>query len=1026
MKKFLVIIGLLVVSIQLSIGQTSTITGQVTDQSGEPIPGVNVFWKSDPTKGTITDIDGKYAIEALAEVTLMYKFVGMKDQAVLVGSQRTINVVLENELISLDEIVAVGYGVQKKSDITGAVSSVDSKILENQPVSSAAAMLQGRASGVQVTQTSGAPGAGLSVRVRGTGTVNNSSPLYVVDGIFLSDISHLNPSDVETMEVLKDASATAIYGSRGANGVILISTKTGRTDDVSVQVELMSGLQKAWKEPDLMNSQDWLATYNKAQTNAAAFTGSSAYKPLQLVAPSDNVNNTTNWFDEVTQVGKIYKANATISRGDEKSNSLVSAGYFQNEGIVLNSKYERFNVRLNNNYTLSSKFNAGFNVAISQANTDQVTGNAINGILTLAQRMDPITPLKQASGEYASTPYSDLANPVAQLNRDVREKSALLVLANSYLQFEPVKNLFVKTSLSLNLSRTKEKTYLPAYNYGNELRTTNNLSKTQRDFNGILTENTITYNLDVEKHNISILAGFTAEQNKSEYLGASRNNIPNDNEELQYLSASTDLESTNAWNSGEDIRMYSYLGRINYNYANKYFLTASFRRDGSSVFGPDNRFGSFPSTSLGWKLRNEEFMSFIPENIVNRIKLRAGWGRVGNANIPPYSFASTVQSKDSRVEYSYVFSGKEQAGAAPVKMANTKVQWETVESTNIGLDLAFLYDKVSFSADYFVKETKDMLVQVPIPEYAGYDGSPFVNAGTVKNKGFEIDLGYRGKIGSDLKFAVNVNASHVDNEVTSLGGGVPIVSGSVSLVGSVTRTAEGLPIGAFYGYQVDGVFQSDAEVASSAQSGEPIGAGDFRFKDQWTDKDDDGVMEAPDGVIDGDDRVQIGNPHPDLFYGINIDLEYKNFDFALFFQGVQGNDIFNGFKYYNYADLKRFALAEDYKNHWTPENGSNSMFGLNASTVERNLRASDFYVEDGSYFRLKNLQVGYTFRDLTPWMSNLRVYFSGQNLFTITSYSGLDPEIGASSTSSPSLTQGIDYGTYPQARVFSIGANLTF
>ncbi|RUT72976.1 SusC/RagA family TonB-linked outer membrane protein [Ancylomarina longa] len=1021
MRKIACLALIMLLGWQVSWAQDLLVKGVVTGaEDGLTIPGVSVVVKG-TTNGTTTDFDGKYQISVKKDAVLVFSYIGMKTFEMAVGSQTVVNVTLKNDNFAMDEVVVVGYGVQKKSDITGSVASVSSDVLKDQPVSNAATLLQGRAAGVMVTQTSGAPGAGLSVRVRGTGTVNNSSPLYVVDGILLDDISHLNPSDFKSVEVLKDASATAIYGSRGANGVILITSKTGNTKDVAVQVELMTGVQKAWNEPDLMNTQDWLNTYNTSQANAAAFTGSTAYKPLVLQAPSDNTNKTTDWFDEVTRVGKIYKTNVIVSKGDSNNNTLFSAGYFKNEGIVLNSAYERFNARLNNNYTISPKWKAGINLSLSHTSTDRVTTSAISGILTLAQRVDPITPVRQESGEYASTPYSDLANPVAQLNRDVREGSALLVLANSYLQFEPIKNLFIKTAVSLNLSRSKSKTYLPSYDYGNELRVTNNLSKQTSEFNGYLSENTITYNMDFNEHSISVLAGFTAEKNISEYIGASRNNIPNDNDELQYISASTDLESTNAWNSGQETRMYSYLGRVNYNYADKYFLTASFRRDGSSVFGPDKRFGNFPSMSLGWKLRNESFMDFIPEDIVNRIKVRAGWGRVGNAKIAPYSFASTVQSKDSRVEYSYVFSDKEQAGAAPVKMANTKVQWETVESTNVGLDLALLSDKITLSADYFKKKTKDMLVRVPIPQYAGYDGSPFVNAGTVENKGFEIDLGYRGKIGNDLKFSVNVNASHIDNEVTSLGGGVPIWSGSVSLVGSVTRTAEGYPIGAFYGYQVDGVFQTDAEVATSAQSGEPIGAGDFRFKDQWTDKNDDGVMEAPDGVINGDDRVQIGDPNPDLFYGLNIDLNYKNFDLSMFFQGVSGNEIFNGFKYYNYADIKRFALSNDYKNHWTPQNGSNSMFGLNASTVERNLRASDFYVEDGSYFRMKNIQVGYTFKDLTPWMSNLRVYFSGQNVFTITGYSGLDPEIGGGT-----LTQGIDYGTYPQARIFSIGANLTF
>ncbi|MBR8533987.1 TonB-dependent receptor [Carboxylicivirga sediminis] len=1020
MKKYLLSLFFLCSLIVYGQAQIA-VTGTVTDDQNLPLPGVNVVMKSNPSQGTITDVDGKYSLEVTEGETLVFTFIGMKSQEVPVLNQTIINITMESAFIGLDEVVAVGYGVQKKSDITGAVASVNAEVLDGQPVASAATMLQGRASGVMVTETSGAPGSGLSVRIRGTGTVNNSSPLYVVDGILLDDIGFLNPSDVANMEVLKDASATAIYGSRGANGVILITTKTGSTADSKVQLEVSGGVQEVWNKPNLMNSEDWLDTYNISQMNAAKFTGSSAYKPLNLQAPSDNLMRTTNWFDEVVRTGKVYKANATISRGDEKSNSLISAGYFQNEGIVLNSMYERFNARINNNYFIGDKWEAGFNIAVSHEETDAITGNAINGILTLAQRMDPLTPVYQDNGEYASTPYSDLGNPVAQLNRDVYKDKELSVLARAYVQFEPINNLFFKTAVSLNMYRDKSKTYYPAYDYGNELRAVNNISKTYSDTDGILTENTINYIFSREKHNLSLLGGFTAEQTKYEYLGASRNNVPNDIEELQYISASADIESTNAWNSGTDVRMYSYLARVNYDYADKYFLTASFRRDGSSVFGPDKRLGSFPSMSLGWKLRNESFMDWLSYDVVNRIKVRAGWGRVGNAKIPPYSFTSTVQTKDSRVEYSYVFGGQEQPGAAPVRMANTEVQWETVESTNFGIDMAFLGDKISLSADYFIKETKDMLVQVPIAQYAGYDGSPYVNAGNVENKGFEIDLGYRGKIGSDLKFALNVNASHVKNEVTDLGGGQPIYGGSVSLVGSVTRTMEGLPIGSFYGYEVEGVFQTDEEVANSPQSADPIGAGDFRFKDQWTDKDNDGVLEEPDGVIDANDRTMIGNPIPDLFYGINLDLEYKNWDMSVFFQGIQGNDIFNGFKYYNYADYKRFALTEDYKKHWTPQNGSNSMFGLNAATTEYNLKQSDFYIEDGSYLRLKNLQIGYTFRDVAPWLSSVRLYFSGQNLLTFTSYSGLDPEIGGGT-----LSQGVDYGTYPQARTYSFGASVNF
>jgi|LGOV01.1.fsa_nt_gb TonB-linked SusC/RagA family outer membrane protein len=1017
MKTKLLFFSLLLLS-TISYAQIK-ISGNVKDNAGESLPGVNVIAVG-TTVGISTDFDGNFEFNVPDETQeIEFSFIGYSTQKISIESAQAGNVqiTLEEDANVLEDIVLIGYGTQKKSDITGSISSVDSKNLEDQPVADAAILLQGRAAGVQVTQTSGAPGASISVKVRGTGTVGDSSPLYVVDGIFLNNIDHINSSDIASMEVLKDASSTAIYGSRGANGVILITTKTGNTEYVSVKVEAMAGMQSVWQKPDLMNSSDWLKATNTARINGGQ-------EALVLMAPSDNTSHTTDWFDAATRQGAIYKTNATISRGDDKSNTLFSLGYVKNEGVVIGSDYNRLNLRLNTNYTISKMFKTGVNLSVSNATTSGISSSNISGILINTQRIDPLTPIiDPATGDYASTPYSDLVNPIAAANRDVRIETDLLFLANTYLQFEPIKGLAFKTSFSVNMSRSKDKTYLPTYDYvGGDRNLTNSLEKGYSDFNGWLTENTVNYNFMVgEDHNFDLLAGFTAQQDQNEYLIAKRNNIPGDTDELQYISASTDQESTNAWNSGTDIRMYSYLGRLNYNYANKYYLTASIRRDGSSVFGPDMRFGNFPSLSLGWKLRNEKFMDFLSDDTVNHIMIRTGWGRVGNANIPPYGYTATLQTKDSKVEYSYVFSGQEYAGLAPVKMANKKMQWETVESTNIGLDMAFFASKITFSFDYFVKNTKDMLVQVPVPTYAGFDGSPYVNAGTVQNKGFEIDLGYNGNVGEDFRYSVNFNISHIKNEVTYLGGGQPIAGGSASFVGTTTRTEEGHPIGAFYGYQVAGVFQSQDEVDASPQAGEGIGAGDFKFKDQWTDKDEDGVMEEPDGIIDGHDRTFIGTPHPDFFYGLNIDMAYKGFDVKLFFQGQQGNDIFNAFKYYNHATNKTYALTNDYNNHWTADNKSNEMFGLNSATVDKNLRVSDFYIEDGSYLRLKNMQIGYTFTEPTKWLSNVRVYFSGQNLFTITKYSGLDPEVGGGS-----LNTGLDYGTYPQSRVLSFGANLSF
>ncbi len=1022
MKHFLIAVMLLL-NVQFIMAQ-QTINGLVTDDTGLPVPGVTVTVKGF-AKGTITDLNGEYSISVPEGGTmLVFKSMGYKTQEVYISGKTKIDIVLETDTQNIGEVVVIGYGTQKKSDVTGAVTSVKMENVSNQAVDNATKMIQGNASGVFVTQNSGAPGSGLSVRIRGTGTVNNSSPLYVVDGILLDNINHINPSDIATLDILKDASASAIYGSRGANGVILITTKTGKTKDVAVNADVSYGFQQAWKKPDLLNSSDWVQIYNASQAAARAMTGNSAYADLNLLSPSNNVGHTTNWFDEVTRVGTSFKTNVSISKGDEKSNTYFSLGYYDNQGIVLNSKYERLNARLNANYKLSRMFKTGVNLSLSNSKTNNVSSSAISGILTLAQRLDPLTPVKDAQGKWASTPYSDLRNPVAALNRETHNRQSLLLLANAYLEFTPIENLVFRSAISLNLSRSKSKNYLPAYSYvGGENRPVNELTKGQQEFNGWLSENTVTYNLNVSDHHATIMAGFTSEQNVYEFLTAKRNNIPDDIEELQFLSASTDLESTEAWNGGTDIRMFSYIGRLNYNFANRYFLTATIRRDGSSVFGPDNRFGVFPSASLGWKLSSEKFMDFLSKDIFTNIMLRAGWGQVGNAKIAPYGFTSTLQSKDNRLEYSYVFGGKEYAGLAPVKMSNTQTKWEAVESTNFGIDLSLLNDKISFTFDYFIKETKDMLVSVPLPTYGGYDGSPIINAGSVSNKGFEINLAYHGSIANDFKYNVSANFTHIKNEVTSLGGGQPIFGGYVSLIGSTTRTAEGHPIGGFYGYMIDGVFQTQAEVDASAQKGENVGPGDFRFVDQWTDADNDGVLEEPDGVINSNDRVYIGNPIPDFYYGFNIDFTYHGFDFSAFFQGIYGNELFNAFKYYNYDVSKKYAMAADYKDHWTPANKSNSMFGLNTitATAKRNLRTSNFYIEDGSYLRLKNIQIGYTFTNLTEWLPSIRIYFSGQNLLTLTKYSGLDPEVGGGT-----LNQGVDYSTYPQARIFSFGANINF
>ncbi|PWJ40801.1 SusC/RagA family TonB-linked outer membrane protein [Sediminitomix flava] len=1031
MRAFFISLLLLLVSSGVW-AQERFISGSITDSENEVVIGANILLKG-TSVGTTVGIDGTFKLLIPSDVTnpvLAISAVGYVDQEISVGNQTKFDIVLQIDVEQLEEVVVIGYGVQKKSDLTGAVSSVKASDLQGQAVGNAAAMLQGRASGVQVTQVSGQPGTGLSVRVRGTGTVNNSEPLYVVDGIFMDNISHINDADIESMEVLKDASATAIYGSRGANGVVLVTTKSGTSSDLQVNVDLQSGIQNAWSQPNLMNSQDYLSAYNTAQSNANTFTGTTNYPALDTSFDFIDPSKTTDWFDAVTRTGVIYKANVNLSKSSETVSTLFSVGYFENEGIINNTDYERINARFKSNYTLSSRIKAGVNVALANSSQNGLKTDYFNGVLVAAQRIDPLTPVKY-NGEWASTPYSDQRNPVAAMEREVRETSSLILNSNAYLTIEPIKGLIFKSSLSNSLSNGKSKTYLPAYKYlGNDELVTNSLSKRYSNTNEWLLENTLTYTKAIGKHSLALLAGVTSQSDVYEFMSASRNNLPGDIEELQYLNASTDLESTEAFNSGTEVKMSSYLGRLNYSFDDRYLLTASFRRDGSSVFGPNNRYGTFPSAALAWKLRNESYMDFLPKELVSTLKVRAGWGIVGNANITPYSYTATVQASERLLEYSYVIGGSEQPGAAPVTLANPNIKWEEVESSNIGIDVGFLDDKLTLTADYFVKTTNDMLVRVPIPSYSGYVSDPYTNAGIIENKGFEIDLGYKGQIGSDFKYSVNVNLSSIKNEVIELGSDNPITAGYVALINTdVTRTEAGGAVGQFFGYEVEGVFQSQEEADNSAQAGEGVGAGDFKFKDQLTvDTNGDGIPDEADGVINGDDRTLIGNPNPDLFYGINLGMSYKRWDATFFFQGVQGGDLFNAFKYYNYATHKNYALTNDYKDHWTAQNGSNELFGLNSATVEQNLRPSDFYVEDGSYLRLKNMQIGYTFpENAIKGVKNLRLYFSGQNLFTITKYTGLDPEVGGLGTGSGgTLNQGVDYGRYPQSRVLSIGANVTF
>ncbi len=1001
-KKIAGLFALLMVLSWTIYGQTGQISGTVTDRlTGEILPGATVIIEG-TTQGTTADMDGQYSIAVPAgNVTLTAKFLGYLDTYAEIdieaGQSITHDFFLDPDITMLDEFIVVGYGVQRKSDLTGSISSVSGEELASQSEGNIAALLQGRAAGVQVTSTSGAPGTGVSIRIRGTGTVGDPSPLYVVDGILTNDISTINPNDIANIEVLKDASATAIYGSRGANGVVLVTTKTGQEGISQITYESLGGVKNAWKKPDLLNTEEWFDVISIARFNGNM-------EPFPLVNPANNLSNTTDWFDEVTRQGRVQSHNLSFSEGTERTTYMISGGYYEEMGIVEKSDYNRINFRANLDTKMKPWLTMGARLGLTHSTRNVVPADYYNGIINVAQKLDPATPVSDETG-FISSPYTDVKNPAAALDRDINERRFYTFLGNTYLDLKPIEGLTLRSSLSMELRRDNGHLYNPAFDMApDESQDLSVVEKSTTLYNGWLLDNTATYRFDIQQHGFTLLAGYTVEQNYSEWITGRKQNTPGDNEELQYIDAATEGEQV--FNSGVENSMYSYLGRLNYVYSNRYLLTASVRRDGSSVFGPGNRFGTFPSVSAGWRMLNESFMDFVNRDVFSEIKLRAGWGQVGNARIGAYGFASTVATTQPwAYSHDYVFGNRVAIGAAANSLANQNIKWETVESTNFGADMEFFNSRITASVDYFVKETKDMLVRVPLPIYAGYLGSPYSNVGSVENKGIELNLGYKNNPRNEFTYAVNFNISSIKNQVLSLGEGQPISGGGFRAF-TTTRTEVGHPVGAFYGYVIDGVFQNEDEV----QAGNQPNAlpGDFRFKDL------DG-----DGAITPEDRDFIGSPHPDFYYGLSFSADYRGFDLNLFFQGVQGNDIFNAQKWYTMNPALTTAKSRNILGYWYPGSGIDDMYGLNAGSTNDNLRASDFFIEDGSYLRLKNLQLGYTFSSNQQWFKDIRVYVSAQNLLTLTKYSGLDPEIGGGT-----LSMGLDYGTYPQTRAFSLGINV--
>ncbi len=1003
MKRILINMMLLMILSQVSFAQNNnggTITGYITSQIGnEPLIGASVSIEG-TTRGVITDINGYYSFERMpGDEVMVVSYVGFESQKISIGNQTKVNVILVESSLTIPEVVVVGYGTQRKNDLTGAISVIDIEELSKRAVGTVDQALQGQVAGVDVTSNSGTPGGGTMVRIRGIGTLNDASPLFVVDGMMVDDIDFLNSNDIQSMQVLKDASSTAIYGSRGANGVVIISTKKGKQGG-KVTLNSYVGIQNFWRTTNVLDANTWGVLKNEAMVAAGN------QKPI--TDPSTLQN--TNWYDAITNVNApISNTDISFSGGNKEGNYFISGSYLNQEGIIKKSGFDRLSLRANSSYKVKPWLKVGENLTLVKTSkerepwTDEWTSTIITSIAA-----DPASAVYNPDGTFARGTYNDTWNPAAIIEYQNFDDVVYRTIGNVFADISILKDLTFRSNYSLEYSFGETDNYNPVY-YVSPVQQ-NAISRLNKDnSNRLISQwsNTLDYTKKFGEHKLNTLVGIEQYSFDYKYNGLSVNNVPSDDIDIRYISNASGANAATVWGSREQTRQLSYLGRVNYSFMDKYLLTANFRADASSKFSKKNRWGYFPSFSFGWRINQEEFMKDMAN--VSNLKLRLGWGKIGNqGSVPPYQDVTTASTGSN-----YVFGGVLAPGSSFPGSGNDEIKWEKSVTTNIGLDYGLFDEKLTGSLEYFIKNTEDMLLQVPVPGLTGVQEPPTQNAGGMKNTGFELSTQYNNR-DHELKYSFGVIFSKIKNEVTNLGAEDAFIDGASFLNSyNVTRTAVGRPIAQFYGYKTDGLFQNQSEIdAQTAQQN--VAPGDVRYVDE----DGDGEL----------DFFYLGSPLPDFTYAFNTNLEFMGFDFTMGFQGVQGNKIFNGTSHYKRSSTANWNLGSDMVNRWTGEGSQNDARypRMNANDVN-NSQMSDRFIEDGSYLRLKTLQLGYTLGNGLSEklrMEKLRLYVNAQNLLTFTNYSGLDPEIGMRGYDA--LDIGVDRGFYPQARMFSVGINATF
>lgn len=984
------------------------ITGRVTSAtSGEALPGVSVVLRGS-TVGVSTDVNGNYSISVPETPgTLAFSFIGTTTVERPFTGPGTINVALADDRRALQELVVIGYGTQERADVTGAISSVQGEAMERIPTPTIAQALQGQAAGVQVTANSGAPGAGSSIRIRGVGTTGNNNPLYVVDGVQVEgNINYLNSNDIASMEILKDASATAIYGSRAANGVIVVTTKRGRAGTSEINFSMYTGVQNAWRTLDMTNAAEYAELDNMARRAANIPTNPAWTDPASL-------GEGTNYQNELFRTAPISNYQLSWSGGNENSTLYVSGGYFQQDGLIIGSDFDRYTFRVNTDHKVGRRVKIGNTLQLSTTSESLIPNNEnLNtGVLARGIRQLPTVPVRNPDGSFAgptSNFEGESENPVWLALESFNNNRNYRALGSIYGELEIVENLTFRSTFNMDFNYFHNHNFDPAYAIGNRRNNANSLGINTGFGRSWQWSNLFNYARNFGEHGITLLAGVEAQENHFQNTFAAGGGFLK-NSEIQFLSQATRDFRVNG--GASESAIYSQLARVNYNFGDRYLITASVRRDGSSKFA-NNRHGVFPSASVGWRISEEAF--FAPINFVSNLKLRASWGLTGNQNIfSNYPTYGTIVGGNTG---NYAFGeGPGQVRAAGF-LVNTQInpgiRWETTEQTNFGLESGFFDNKLTFNADYFVKTTRDMLLQLPIPESTG-PSAAFTNAGSIRNSGFEFALGYRN-MENAVGYGLGLNVTTIRNEVLDLRGLV--------LNANNSRTQEGMPIAQFFGFQTAGIIRTQAELNEVRAIQPNASLGDVRFVDR-----------NGDGAITGDDRTFIGNPLPDFTAGLTGELTFQNFDMNFLFNSSFGNDIWSAISLYGYSADPGNKYRALIGNTWTPENPNAEFPRLIAGDPNQNLRPdSDRWIRDGSYVRLKNMQIGYNVPaaiSTRAKIERLRVYVSAANLFTWTRYNdGFDPEIGSAlfiqGQGNSVLEIGVDRGVYPQARTFLFGVNI--